>query len=62
MEWIDEDDRIVHPRLKHGQIYSVILKSGQEIKALFNVYAGGEEVAWLLPITRGELSVIKFRA
>lgn len=62
MNWIDECDRVVHPNLKHGQEYSVILESGHEIRALFNVYAGGEEVAWLLPITRKELSVVRFRA
>ena len=58
--WIENDDRVTHPYLKHDCMYSVKLESGHEIKALFNVYAGGEEVAFLLPVTRKELSVTHF--
>ena len=42
-------------------MYTVKLESGHEMRALFNVYAGGEEVAFLMPESRGELSVIEFK-
>ena len=62
MEWIDNCDRVTHPKLKHGQLYEVRLDSGHVITALFNVYAGGEEVAFVMPISKKELSVTKFMA
>ena len=48
MEWINNCERIVHPKLEHGRMYEVRLESGHIIMALFNVYAGGEEVAFFV--------------
>lgn len=59
-EWIKCSDRVTHSKLVHDKLYRVRLESGHEINAVFNVYEGGEEVAFLLPITGGELSVTHF--
>lgn len=57
MKWIKNCDRVSDPRLVHNKIYMVRLESGHEINARFWVYQGGEEVAFVLPDTHGELSV-----
>lgn len=62
MEWIKNCDRITHPKLIHKKEYRVKLESGGDIDAMFWVYAGGEEVAFVLPITGKELSVTHFFA
>lgn len=61
MEWIKNCDRITHPKLHHKGMYTVKLETGQEVRAKFWVYEGGEEVAFVLPETHGELSVTHFR-
>lgn len=57
MEWVKNDDRISHPKLAHGNKYRVRLECDHIIYALFNVYQGGEEVAFIHPCTHRELSV-----
>lgn len=57
MAWEKHCDRISNPKLKHGEIYKVKLESGHIIEAEFWVYSGGEEVAFRLPESKGELSV-----
>ena len=59
-EWIENCNIITHPALKHGKMYRVKLCTGLEIDAMFNVYLGGEEVAFILPLTGKELSVTHF--
>ena len=62
MEWINNCDRVTHPKLQHGRMYEVRLESGHITMALFNVYTGGDEVAFILPISHKELSVVAFLA
>lgn len=55
--WIEFNHIIHDKRLIHGETYWVRLFSGAQCLAVFNVYEGGEEAAWLLPGTWKELSV-----
>ena len=57
MEWVKNCDRTSNPKLVHGKKYRVKLEGGHIIYAKFNVYQGGEEVAFILPVTGKELSV-----
>ena len=59
--WIENCNIITHPILKHGKMYRVKLCNGFEMDAIFNVYLGGEEVAFLIPNTMKELSVVSFK-
>jgi len=47
MEWVNNCNRICHPKLVHGKLYQVKLEGGHVMFAKFNVYEGGEEVAFL---------------
>ena len=60
MKWIENCNIITPPILKHGKMYRVRISTEHEIDAMFNVYLGGEEVAFILPLTGKELSVTHF--
>lgn len=60
MEWIEVCDRITHKKLIHGKMYKVRLHNDHELDAKFNVYQGGEEVAFILPVSGREVSVTHF--
>jgi len=62
MEWIKNCNIIIHPKLVHKNKYKVKLEGGHEMRAMFWVYAGGDEVAFVHPITMIELSVTHFFA
>lgn len=62
MKWIENCNIIIHKNLIHNQKYMVRLEGGNEIKAKFYVYQGGEEVAFVSPTTHEELSVTHFFA
>ena len=62
MEWIENCNIIIHPKLVHKKNYEVKLESGLKLRAMFWVYKGGDEVAFILPISGEELSVTHFFA
>ena len=59
--FIRNSERVTHTALIHGRLYQVRTPDGHELKAIYNVYSGGEEADFLHHSTKKPLSVTHFK-